>query len=334
MTKYDALGNYLAKQFSKELASRISLTFQQVEEILGFPLPRSAYAQEEWWSNSQLYPQAHSWLDIGWEVSKANLEERVVTFRHQLRFVIGKVTGQGQEEPTLEVVLDNRGFTLALAGRHAWASSRYPWRQIVQVLLDMDPHQFGYLTNQPMHHVFPEMLAELGYSVVNWETGGRWQPVNHYKMACFSCDGKVEEGERYIAISRLRRKRGKVEEDEIIEALASLQICRNCAVTAQSGSIPLSNLPIPILKLEEQGFYWFVRHQVGEKEPWQYSVSENNCSICGSQIAMGQDYTLIEITEEEMKRDGTIRQLDRTILATVCDSCSFDLLLDLSLPHI
>lgn len=154
-----------------------------------------------------------------------------------------------------------------------------------------------------------------------------------YKMACFSCDGTVEEAERYISISRLQKRKDRAGEDEIIEAWASLQICRNCAIIAESGPIPLSEVPIRLLNLEEQGFYWFVRHQTGQREPWKYFVSENNCSICGSEIAPDQHYFLVEIAEEQTGKDGSVEQFERANLATVCGSCSFDLLLDLSLPR-
>jgi len=38
-----------------------------------------------------------------------------------------------------------------------------------------DPHLFGNLTYQPYNHIFPEMLAKLGYTVVNPQTGESWK---------------------------------------------------------------------------------------------------------------------------------------------------------------
>jgi len=175
MKKYDPLGNYLARQFSAGLMDRVCLTFQEIERILGFVLPRSAYAYRAWWSNSQSHPQACSWLEIGWKVCSVDIEEKAVTLTHVLVLLINKMPVDGREESTLEVAVDTEGFTLMLSGHHAFASSRYSWQQIVQMLLDMNPHMFGPLTGQPMHYVFPEMLAKLGYSVVNWETGESWR---------------------------------------------------------------------------------------------------------------------------------------------------------------
>jgi hypothetical protein len=98
-----------------------------------------------------------------------------VTFVHTLIFSIDEIVGAEGEELSLEIAVDSQGLVLLLRGLKVSATSNvYRWRQLVQVLLDMNPHMFGHLTGQPMHRVFPEMLAKLGYSVVNWETGESW----------------------------------------------------------------------------------------------------------------------------------------------------------------
>ena len=123
----------------------------------------------------QSHPQACSWLDIGWKVSNVDIERKAVTFAHTLIFPINEVVGGGGEELALEIAVNSQGFALLARGPQASATSNvYRWRQLVQVLLDMNPHIFGHLTGQPMHHVFAEMLAKLGYSVVNWETDESW----------------------------------------------------------------------------------------------------------------------------------------------------------------
>ena len=175
MKKYDPLGNYLARQFSAAPRDRVCLTFQEIELVLGFVLPAPAYTHRAWWANSQSHSQARSWLDIGWKVSSVDIEGKSVTFTHVIVFLINKMQGDEGEESTLQVAVDIEGFTLMLSGPHASASSRYLWRQVVQMLLDMNPHMFGPLTGQPMHYIFPETLAQLGYSVTNWETGESWR---------------------------------------------------------------------------------------------------------------------------------------------------------------
>lgn len=175
MNKYEPLSNYLARQFSAGLRDRVSLTFQEIEQILGLPLPLSAHTHRAWWANNQSHSQACSWLDIGWKVGNVNIEGKAVTFAHTLIFPINKVLGSEGEELTLEIAINRQGLALLVRGPRASATSNvYQWRQLVQALLDMNPRIFGHLTGQPMHRTFPEMLAKLGYSVVNWETDESW----------------------------------------------------------------------------------------------------------------------------------------------------------------
>ena len=50
-SKYERLETYLHnKQKSVE---NVSLSFKQIDQILGAPLPRSAYTYREWWSNQK-----------------------------------------------------------------------------------------------------------------------------------------------------------------------------------------------------------------------------------------------------------------------------------------
>jgi len=72
------LGKYL-KKLNK---NRVTLTFSQVEEILGFDLPQSARIYREWWSNDKYHVQSQfGWLAAGWLVDKVDLMQEMVTFR-------------------------------------------------------------------------------------------------------------------------------------------------------------------------------------------------------------------------------------------------------------
>ena len=48
MSKYDPLNRVLSQQST----DRITLTFSEIEAILGFTLPASAHRHTAWWSNS------------------------------------------------------------------------------------------------------------------------------------------------------------------------------------------------------------------------------------------------------------------------------------------
>ena len=53
MSKYDPLTSFLVAKAGRE----IRLSFAEIERILGFKLPKSAYEHEAWWSNN---PTGHS----------------------------------------------------------------------------------------------------------------------------------------------------------------------------------------------------------------------------------------------------------------------------------
>ena len=170
MRKYRPLGDYLVKQCEVS----VSLTFQEIERILGFSLPPSAYSHRAWWANSLSHPQAGSWLNVGWKVNKVNLEKKTALLMRPLILSIHKVIDNG-EDLSLTATMDAENIAFILSGPTGSATTGYSWRQIVQILIDANPHLFGNLTRQPDHHIFPEMLAKLGYTVVNWETNESWK---------------------------------------------------------------------------------------------------------------------------------------------------------------
>ncbi len=64
MGKYTPLTDWLYRQsFDK-----ISLSFREVEEIIGGNLPPSAYKHNRWWLNDQKRSQGKSWIDAGYVV--------------------------------------------------------------------------------------------------------------------------------------------------------------------------------------------------------------------------------------------------------------------------
>lgn len=88
MSKYAALGKFLVE--CKD--SRIDLTFKQVEEIIKFDLPSTAYQHGAWWANSRTkdsHTWAHIWISAGWKVGTHNLANQTVSF---VRLSEGDVT--------------------------------------------------------------------------------------------------------------------------------------------------------------------------------------------------------------------------------------------------
>jgi putative restriction endonuclease len=69
MTKYEPLE--LTLRAIPRDRSEFTITFHELESILGSPLPRSAYDHRPWWGNqteSKSRPQAHSWISPGFLV--------------------------------------------------------------------------------------------------------------------------------------------------------------------------------------------------------------------------------------------------------------------------
>lgn len=78
MSKYDVLASFFLGQ--PEDRSQIDLSFEQVEEVLGFALPRTARTDRVWWGNARDYAPSSIWLSSGWKVVKADLTRGSVTF--------------------------------------------------------------------------------------------------------------------------------------------------------------------------------------------------------------------------------------------------------------
>lgn len=57
----------------------ITLSFEEIEMILGFKLPNSAYKYSAWWSNNiGSHTQAHSWRDVGYRTESVQVGNQVI----------------------------------------------------------------------------------------------------------------------------------------------------------------------------------------------------------------------------------------------------------------
>jgi hypothetical protein len=71
--KYEPLELHL--RFLGAHTSDVTLSFAEIERILGAPLPVSARTHRPWWGNqknSKVRPQAHAWLSAGFIVDAVN----------------------------------------------------------------------------------------------------------------------------------------------------------------------------------------------------------------------------------------------------------------------
>ena len=78
MSKYEPLPQFL--KLTQSSTKRLSFT--EIERVLGFKLPKSAYEHEAWWSNNATgHSHARAWLSAGWRTQDVDLGGRKVTFQ-------------------------------------------------------------------------------------------------------------------------------------------------------------------------------------------------------------------------------------------------------------
>lgn len=78
MTKYSPLIEHLSQLEGEVWNAR----FSDIERILGFELPASAYDFREWWGNDVTH--GRKWLPSGWKTSEVSISAKTVTFRRNL----------------------------------------------------------------------------------------------------------------------------------------------------------------------------------------------------------------------------------------------------------
>ena len=80
MSKYAKIGWHLKEEGS----DRIRLTFEEIEDLLGFRLPGSARDHRPWWANDITHAQAkNGWMRYGWRVCSIDMGEEWVEFMRE-----------------------------------------------------------------------------------------------------------------------------------------------------------------------------------------------------------------------------------------------------------
>jgi hypothetical protein len=81
MSRYRPLADFLAAKKGNEWAA----SFGEIEERLGFPLPKSAYKYAAWWANQSGtgHSQTQGWRSVGWRTARLDLERKRVRFERE-----------------------------------------------------------------------------------------------------------------------------------------------------------------------------------------------------------------------------------------------------------
>lgn len=78
MSRYEPLAQFLRKRTSAVWEA----SFEDVEKILGFPLPPSAHKHKAWWANQNGdgHSQTAGWVGAGWRKRRVDLARQCVEF--------------------------------------------------------------------------------------------------------------------------------------------------------------------------------------------------------------------------------------------------------------
>jgi hypothetical protein len=113
MSKYNPLSARLAGHAGAEWRA----TFAELEEVLGFPLPKGARTGTNWWRNNAAAPHARAWSGAGWEAGDVDHVAGLVTFR---RIAAPRPTGAGEFQPPTPAGDDTPAILKRLEATPKW----------------------------------------------------------------------------------------------------------------------------------------------------------------------------------------------------------------------
>ena len=76
--RYSKLEQYLNGVNSKEIS--LDMKFDELETILEYKLPKSAFVYRAWWANDSTHSQGIAWMNAKWKVESVNFKSKVVRF--------------------------------------------------------------------------------------------------------------------------------------------------------------------------------------------------------------------------------------------------------------
>ena len=161
MSKYEPLQTYLARQPSRELP----MTFEQVERLLNFPLPRSARTHPQWWSNNVgSHVAVKAWRDAGWKTSRVDVGGESVVFVREAQRSAGP-----SPDPDSDVKADAPGDIVI-----AWADLRDGHRRLLQDIMAKKGVSLGGALTEALDMAFRERRRE----VLEWAAANARQVEN------------------------------------------------------------------------------------------------------------------------------------------------------------
>lgn len=155
-SKYWSLFDHLRRNQQDEL----TMTFSEIETLLGSDLPPSARSHRGWWSNRSVGAvQAAAWMEAGYHVEEIDLEEESVTFHkpsldYEVQREGNTVLWDGNLVKALRVHMDATQTELAdeLGVRQQtiseWETGAYAPRRSMSKYLTLVAEQVGFEYDQ------------------------------------------------------------------------------------------------------------------------------------------------------------------------------------------
>ncbi len=259
--------------------------------------------------------------------AQANPEAKIKILRAKINLFRCGNCGYPMSIPAYLLYHDvENGFCVQYFPRHAVEDNRFLDRFTDNAELDLDlglPVERipDYFKN--VHFVFTaEELRK--YIIFREILAKRKASIRRGRLACFSCGRSINDGENCFCISRRRQIKSDADEggDQIIEAVASLQVCADCVAKASTQPMVFRAPPLPLLKLETNGFNRFATWLAGCTSCWEPMVEgRDSCSLCGAPVEGGDRYTRIELTRE-VHDVGRVSVKEAYALATICENCA------------
>ena len=192
----------------------------------------------------------------------------------------------------------------------------------------------AYLRDVHLVLTMGELAAYVVFRERLWKR--RAAPAGSGLVTCFSCDRSIDLGEHYYCVSRMVRERGDRDQasDRTLDSTASLQVCTDCRKSAETQPVTFGYAPLPLLRLEQEGFRRFARERGNwaslraPDAPWH-----NTCSLCHGRIGLGERYVTIELSEETSCQEGVETLQVHARLADLCSRCSEQYLVWLSMQE-
>lgn len=118
---YAPLALYLQNQLRD--VDRLTLTFDEVEKIIGMSLPDSAREHRSWWANDSVsHVQSQQWLAAGWRVATVNMTDGIITFSRNRERELAYISFFSALLNDLRIKADFDVYDVSPGGRH-WATA-------------------------------------------------------------------------------------------------------------------------------------------------------------------------------------------------------------------